>query len=158
MTLTGWSVETPIGPLSVVCDGDVVVGSGFGEVDELLERVDGEIAWGAATGKVAEAVERYLAGDGDALHAVQVRQPGGPFQQTAWDAMRGIPAGETWSYSELATKSGRPDAVRAAATACARNLVAPFVPCHRVVRSDGSLGGYAYGVDAKRWLLHIEAS
>ena len=128
MTLTGWSVETPIGPLSVVCDGDVVVVSGFGEVDELLERVDGEIAWGAATGKVAEAVERYLAGDGDALRAVQVRQPGGPFQQEVWRAMREIPAGETWSYSELATKAGRPEAVRAAATACARNLGRALCP------------------------------
>lgn len=157
MTLTGWSVETPIGPLSVVCDGDVVVVSGFGEIDELLGRVDGDVTWGVATGKVADAVERYLAGDGDALRDVQVRQPGGPFQQEAWRAMREIPAGETWSYSELATKAGRPDAVRAAATACARNLVAPFVPCHRVVRSDGTLGGYAYGLDAKRWLLELEA-
>jgi methylated-DNA-[protein]-cysteine S-methyltransferase len=157
VTLTGWRVETPIGPLSVVCDGDVVVCSGFGDIAKLLERVDGEIAWGAATGLVAGAVERYLAGDGEALRPVQVRQRGGPFQQSAWEAMRGIPAGETWSYSELATKAGRPEAVRAAATACARNLVAPFVPCHRVVRSDGTLGGYAYGLDAKRWLLQLEA-
>ena len=157
MTLTGWSVETPIGPLSVVCDGDVVVVSGFGEMVELLARVDGDVVWGVATGKVADAIERYLAGDGDALSSVRVRQPGGPFQQAAWSAMREIPPGQTWSYSELATKAGRPDAVRAAGTACARNLVAPFVPCHRIVRSDGSLGGYAYGLDAKRWLLRLEA-
>jgi methylated-DNA-[protein]-cysteine S-methyltransferase len=87
---------------------------------------------------------------------VPVRQPGGAFQQAAWSAMREIPAGHTWSYSELATMAGRPDAVRAAGTACARNTVAPFVPCHRVLRSDGSLGGYAYGLDAKRWLLAHE--
>ena len=156
MTLTGWSVEMPIGPLSVVCDGDVVVASGFGDVVELLGRIDGDVTWGAPAGPVASAVRGYLAGDGDALRSVPVRQPGGPFQQAAWDAMRGIPAGETWSYAELATKAGRPDAVRAAGTACARNLVAPFVPCHRVVRSDGTLGGYAYGLDAKRWLLQLE--
>ena len=156
MSLTGWSVETPIGPLKVVCDGDVVVVSGFGEIDEMLARVDGDIAWSAPTGAVAEAVASYLAGDGDALNDVNVRQPGGPFQQAAWGAMREIPAGETWSYTELATKAGRPDAVRAAGTACASNQVAPFVPCHRVVRSDGSLGGYAYGLDAKQWLLALE--
>ena len=158
MTLTGWSVETPIGPLSVVCDADVVVASGFGVIDELLKRVDGDVVWGEPSGPVALAVERYLAGDADALNPVQVRQRGGPFQQLAWNAMREIPAGQTWSYSELAMKAGRSDAVRAAATACARNLVAPFVPCHRVVRSDGTLGGYAYGLDAKRWLLQLEAS
>jgi methylated-DNA-[protein]-cysteine S-methyltransferase len=70
--------------------------------------------------------------------------------------MRQIPPGETWSYAELAAKAGRPQAVRAAGQACARNLVAPFVPCHRVVRSGGSLGGYYYGLAVKRWLLDHE--
>ena len=59
--------------------------------------------------------------------------------------------------TKAATKAGRPSATRAAGTACARNLVAPFVPCHRVVRSDGSLGGYYYGLDVKRWLLDLES-
>jgi len=71
--------------------------------------------------------------------------------------MREIPAGQTWSYRDVAAKAGKPDAVRAAGTACGRNRVAPFVPCHRVVRSDGSLGGYGFGLDVKRWLLGHEA-
>ncbi len=71
--------------------------------------------------------------------------------------MRSIPPGQTWSYARLAAEAGRPTAVRAAGSACARNLVAPFVPCHRVVRSDGSLGGYAYGLDIKRALLAHES-
>ena len=159
MSLRGWTIETPEAPWSVVVEGDVVVASGFCALDELVERLpggDGSLARGEATGSVAVAARAYLAGDAGALDAVAVRQPGGEFQQQVWTAMRGIPAGETWSYGELATKAGRPTATRAAGTACARNLVAPFVPCHRVVRSDGSLGGYAYGLPVKRWLLTLE--
>ena len=159
MSLRGWTIETPEAPWSVVVDGDVVVASGFCALDELVERLpggDGSVSRGEATGPVADAARAYLAGDAGALDAVAVRQPGGEFQQQVWAAMREIPAGETWSYTELATKAGRPAASRAAGTACARNLVAPFVPCHRVVRSDGSLGGYAYGLPVKRWLLALE--
>ena len=155
----GWTIETPVTPWSVVLDGDVVVASGFCGLDVLagwlgidvaqIERVEPD-------GNVAEVADRYLAGDVAALDEVKVRQPGATFMQDAWHAMREIPAGETWSYAELATKAGRPDAVRAAGTACATNKVAPFVPCHRVIRSDGSLGGYAYGLDLKRWLLDLE--
>ncbi len=159
MNLRGWTIETPVAPWSVVVDGEVVVASGFCALDELVERLPGSgqaVARVAATGAVAVAARAYLAGDVGALDAVAVRQPGGEFQQQAWTVMRGIPAGQTWSYSELATMAGRPSATRAAGTACARNLVAPFVPCHRVVRSDGSVGGYAYGLPVKRWLLALE--
>src|SRR5690606_27330929 len=107
-------------------------------------------------GEVADAVARYTAGDVGALDRVPVRQPGGPFVQAVWEAMRDIGAGGTISYTELAARAGRPTAVRAAASACARNLVAPFVPCHRVVRSDGTLGGYAYGLAVKAALLEHE--
>jgi methylated-DNA-[protein]-cysteine S-methyltransferase len=159
MSLRGWTIETPEAPWSVVVDGDVVVASGFCGLEELVERLpDGgaSVVRGEPVGPVADAARAYIAGDAGVLDAVQVRQPGGEFQQQAWTAMRGIPAGKTWSYAELATKAGRPSATRAAGTACARNMVAPFVPCHRVVRSDGSLGGYAYGLPVKRWLLSLE--
>jgi methylated-DNA-[protein]-cysteine S-methyltransferase len=163
MTQQGWTIETPAAPWSVVVNDDVVVASGFCTIDALLEEMrergvdatDVDIV--DASGEVADAVRAFLAGDLEALDAVAVRQSGGEFQQAAWTVMREIPAGETWSYAELATKAGRPAATRAAGTACARNLVAPFVPCHRVVRSDGSLGGYAYGLPVKRWLLALEA-
>jgi methylated-DNA-[protein]-cysteine S-methyltransferase len=156
MNLQGWTVSTPVGSLAVVCDGEVVVASGFGALDQLIERLGDAVEVVEPSGPVHDVVVRYLAGDPRALDAVAVRQPGGPFSQEAWRAMRDIPPGQTWSYRELATKAGRPDAIRAAGTACARNRVAPFVPCHRVVRSDGSLGGYAYGLDVKRWLLGLE--
>ena len=155
-TVRGWTITTPIGPLSVVTDGEVVIASGFGALEEIAGWVDVEVKRVEPTGSVADALREYLAGRLNALDEVEVRQPGGPFAQEAWRAMREIPPGQTWSYRDLATKAGRPDAVRAAGTACGRNHVAPFVPCHRVVRSDGSLGGYAYGLEAKRWLLAHE--
>jgi methylated-DNA-[protein]-cysteine S-methyltransferase len=70
--------------------------------------------------------------------------------------MRRVPAGETISYTKLAAEAGNPKAVRAAGSACAQNLIAPIVPCHRVLRTDGSLGGYYYGLPAKQWLLAHE--
>lgn len=159
MNLQGWTIETPVARWSVVVEGDVVVASGFTGLDDLEARLpDANVERTEACGPVADAVRAYLAGDAGALDAVAVNQPGGAFQHEVWDAMRQIPPGQTWSYAELATKAGRPTATRAAGTACARNLVAPFVPCHRVVRSDGSLGGYAYGLAVKRWLLAHEAS
>ena len=160
MSLRGWTIETPAAPWSVVVDGDVVVASGFCDLTSLVDRLEGvgeEVEGGPATGAVASAARAFLDGDMGALDAVTVRQPGGPFHQEVWQTMRQIPPGRTWSYAELATKAGRPAATRAAGTACARNLIAPFVPCHRVVRSDGTLGGYAYGLPVKRWLLALES-
>ena len=115
-----------------------------------------EVVRTADLGAVTSAVSAYFAGDVDALDEVPVRQPGGAFTQEAWREMRTIPAGRTWSYAELATKAGNPAAVRAAGAACAHNRVAPFVPCHRVVRTGGNLGGYYYGLPVKRWLLDHE--
>lgn len=157
MTLQGWSVSTPAAPLSVVCDGDVVVASGFLPLVDVVENVDSDVEVVEPSGVAFDAVSRYLDGDLEALDDVRVRQPGGAFSQNAWRAMREIPAGQTWSYRDLAAKAGKPDAIRAAGTACGRNRVAPFVPCHRVVRSDGTLGGYGFGLDVKRWLLAHEA-
>lgn len=151
------TLDTPVGPLSVAVDADGVVQRAlFGSVAALALPDARAVAPGDLPGPVAGAVARYFDGELTALDEVRVSQPGGPFRQAAWVAMRAIPPGETVTYSELAGMSGRPTAVRAAGSACARNLVAPFVPCHRVVRSDGTLGGYAYGLDVKRALLEHE--
>jgi AraC family transcriptional regulator of adaptative response/methylated-DNA-[protein]-cysteine methyltransferase len=79
------------------------------------------------------------------------------FQWRVWRAMRQIPPGETRSYSELAEMAGHPRATRAVGTACARNPVSLLIPCHRVVRADGSIGNYAWGVERKARLLSTEA-
>jgi len=83
---------------------------------------------------------------------------GTAFQQRVWQALREIPAGVTASYSEVAQRIGSPKAVRAVAQACAANTLAVAIPCHRVVRNDGGLSGYRWGVERKRALLEREAS
>ncbi len=83
---------------------------------------------------------------------------GTAFQQRVWQALQDIPVGQTVSYAEVARKIGSPKAVRAVAGACAANNIAVAIPCHRVVRNDGSLSGYAWGVDRKRALLTREGA
>ncbi|MCU1438289.1 MAG: cysteine methyltransferase [Naasia sp.] len=155
-------LDTPDGPFGVVADKDgTVLASGWTESTEaLLARLRAPlpvVVAGRAPG-VADAVHAYYAGDFAAVDAVPVAQPGGPFRQEAWRALRRTPAGRPVSYTEFAAASGRPAAVRAAASACATNAAALFVPCHRVVRTDGGLGGFAWGVPVKRALLDREAA
>ena len=83
---------------------------------------------------------------------------GTPFQQSVWAALRQIPPGQTLSYSELAQQIGQPRAVRAVAGACAANALAVAIPCHRVVRRDGGLSGYRWGLSRKQALLAREAT
>jgi AraC family transcriptional regulator of adaptative response/methylated-DNA-[protein]-cysteine methyltransferase len=81
---------------------------------------------------------------------------GTPFQQRVWDALRQIPAGSTQSYSDIANSLGLPGSVRAVAGACAANPIAIVIPCHRVIRTDGGLSGYRWGIERKRALLARE--
>ncbi|GAA5000510.1 methylated-DNA--[protein]-cysteine S-methyltransferase [Pseudoluteimonas lycopersici] len=89
---------------------------------------------------------------------VEVDLLGTAFQKKVWDALMRIPQGETRSYAEVAAKLGAPNAARAVAGACARNRIAVLVPCHRVVRGDGSIGGYRWGLPLKRRLLQREGA
>jgi AraC family transcriptional regulator of adaptative response/methylated-DNA-[protein]-cysteine methyltransferase len=83
---------------------------------------------------------------------------GTAFQEAVWKELRKIPLGQTRSYADIAAAVGQPQAVRAVGTANGKNPVAVLVPCHRVIRSDGSLGGYAGGLDRKRKLLAAEGA
>lgn len=104
---------------------------------------------------LAAQVAALIDGSGDgAKLPVDVR--GTAFQQAIWAALRAIPPGETRTYGEIAAAIGKPGAVRAAGTACGDNNLAILIPCHRVLRSDGSLGGYAYGTERKQALLDRE--
>lgn len=89
---------------------------------------------------------------------VELDVGGTAFQQKVWQALCGIPVGETRTYSDIARHLGVPEAVRAVAGACAANLLAVAIPCHRVVRSDGSISGYRWGVERKRELLAKEGA
>jgi methylated-DNA-[protein]-cysteine S-methyltransferase len=79
------------------------------------------------------------------------------FLAGAWKALRDVRPGEPVTYTELAARTGNPAAIRAAAQACARNAAGLFVPCHRVIRTDGSLGGFRWGLEVKQWLLAHES-
>ncbi len=107
---------------------------------------------------VAEALRAYASGEVAAIDALAVRQAETPFRGDVWRALRGVRSGRAVTYTELAALAGRPSAVRAAASGCANNLVALVVPCHRIVRTDGGLGGYLFGVALKERLLRHEGA
>ena len=135
----------PHGVIEVAVESDSVVSARL-----TADRVGGSrIPW------LSEIMQRYNDGDISALGEVSVAQQGPDFRMRAWNAMRTIPAGEVLTYGDLASRAGNPGAARAAGTACALNSVMLFVPCHRIVASNG-LGGYAYGLDLKRALLEHE--
>lgn len=95
--------------------------------------------------------------DGAPVVAAPPLEPvGSDFQKVVWNALRAIPAGETVTYGHLAQAIGRPSATRAVAQACGANPIAIAIPCHRVVRSDGALAGYRWGIERKRELLRRE--
>jgi methylated-DNA-[protein]-cysteine S-methyltransferase len=107
---------------------------------------------------VADKLRAYFAGDVDALDAIAAEGEGSAFQREVWKHLREVSAGTTVSYGELAARVGRPKASRAVGMANATNPIALIVPCHRVIRTGGALGGYYYGLEYKRWLLDHEAA
>ncbi|MFE0591067.1 methylated-DNA--[protein]-cysteine S-methyltransferase [Micromonospora echinospora] len=162
-TIDSSTVDTPAGPFSVlVTPGGAVRAAGFtSDLDGLLGLVHptlrGEVRSRPELGTVTTAVAAYLDGDLAAIDAVPVEQhTDGLFLAHAWQVLRDVKPGDPVTYTAFAGLAGRPAAVRAAAAACARNAAALFVPCHRVLRTDGSLGGYRWGLDVKKWLLGHE--
>ncbi|MDA3028526.1 MAG: methylated-DNA--[protein]-cysteine S-methyltransferase, partial [Actinomycetota bacterium] len=100
-------------------------------------------------------LREYFAGDRTQF-TLPLDPAGTEFQKTVWSSLSRIPSGSTSSYAEQAAAIGRPSAVRAVASANGRNPLAVIVPCHRVIGADGSLTGFAWGLDAKQWLLRHE--
>ena len=161
-TIAAATIGTPIGQLSVLAHGEALVGAGFtgdpGELHARLHRsllplplTPAELPW------LVKPLRDYFDGDLAALDGLPVHQPATGSRERLWAQMRAVRPGTTISYTDLATRVGLPrTAARAAGAACAANLIAPVVPCHRVLRSDGSLGGYYYGLARKQWLLRHE--
>ena len=157
------NLKTPVGTLYLIADEQVLLGAGFSSLDYLINKLDEsdfeqEIKNVKQIPKISDLISDYFDGDLNAINSIEVRQPGAKFSQSIWKTLRKIPAGKTWSYAELAKRSGTPDAIRAAGTACGNNLIAPIIPCHRVVKSGGALGNYGYGVKIKEWLLRHEGA
>ena len=154
-----WAVvDTTMGAMLVAATDKGVCRLSFGEDESELRRrfpnadlVEG----GAAFGKLLADVVASVEAPGDFAH-IPLDVKGTAFQEACWAALRAIPPGETRTYAEIAAAAGNPKAVRAAGSANARNNVAVLIPCHRVVRKGGDLGGYAYGQDIKRELLERE--
>ncbi|RKQ35275.1 methylated-DNA--[protein]-cysteine S-methyltransferase [Kocuria tytonis] len=162
MTHTAQTVDTPDGPFTAVAaeDGAVIASGWTASVTEVLARVRAAARprdVHSGTLATMDAVHAFYAGDFAPAMGVPVELHGTDGQLTGWVRLRHIPAGEPLSYTEFARELGSPRAVRAAASVCARNPVALFVPCHRVLRADGSLGGFAWGEHVKRSLLDRES-
>jgi methylated-DNA-[protein]-cysteine S-methyltransferase len=170
MHLHTTTVPTPVGPFTLLVGGDGVCAAGFtGRPETLQRRLDrrrraASIRPATDPGAAASRLLAYLAGEVEALDEVAVDQPGDPSLQAAWQALRSVPAGQTISYrqlgalADLADPATDPLGAQAAGAACAGNHVAVIVPCHRVVRADGRLGGYGWGVARKSWLLELEST
>lgn len=156
-----WAVvPTTLGDMLVAATDKGVCRLSFGEGRGALEArfPNAElVAGGAEFARLLDEVIRAVETPGDFAH-IPLDVKGTAFQEAVWRELRRIPAGETRSYAELAAAAGNPGAVRAAGSANGANNVAVLIPCHRVIRSDGSLGGYAYGLEVKRALLQREGA
>jgi methylated-DNA-[protein]-cysteine S-methyltransferase len=106
---------------------------------------------------VSERIREYFSGRLDAFEGLALDADGTRFQERVWTALRSIPPGLTITYGELASRVGSPRGYRAVGAANGLNPIAIIVPCHRVIGSDGTLRGYAGGLDRKKWLLAHEA-
>lgn len=159
-------IESPIGRITFAVSQAGVCGLGIGEgwskVKRGLEKAFGGA--GSVTFEDAEApelrrrLEAYFAGQADALVGIDVDLRGTDFQLSVWAALLAVGPGATASYADIARRIGNPKAVRAVGMANGRNPVSLIVPCHRVIGADGSLTGYGFGIDRKRWLLEHEGA
>ena len=161
------TVSTPDGPFTILEQDGAVLASGWtADLSELTGQIHPALRPAdvprevdpAELGPISSAVTAYYDGNVGAIDSVMVRQMSGPFRSHAWDMLRTVQPGQPVTYAQYASLAGNPAAVRAAAGACAKNAAALFVPCHRVIRPDGSLGGFRWGLEVKTSLLAREAT
>jgi len=164
-------LKTPIGVALIATDdrGRLRVFDWEDQAERMqrgLDRLYGRGRLGLVAGKrpsaearlVLDRIAAFFAGELAAIDAIPVESAGTPFQRACWAALRKIPAGKTVTYTELARRAGRPDAIRAAGAANGLNPISVVVPCHRVIGADGSLTGYGGGLARKAWLLRHEGA
>jgi methylated-DNA-[protein]-cysteine S-methyltransferase len=150
--------DSPCGHMLLVAEGDALCGAYFVGQKHMREPESGWKRDPRARPLVQakRELEEYFGGSRKIFDVVLAAE-GTPFQRAVWKAIARVPFGETISYAELARRAGRPGSARAAGAATGRNPIGVIVPCHRIVGTDGSLTGYAGGVDKKRALLALEA-
>ncbi|WP_231959772.1 methylated-DNA--[protein]-cysteine S-methyltransferase [Thalassospira indica] len=156
---------SPIGKLSLASIDGKLVHLDFEDNDDRLKTIQTRrfknLEWkegGAAPAPITDWLDGYFDGSVGVLPINAINLVGTPFQKSVWDALVNIPSGQSVSYAGLADQLGNPRAVRAVARANASNPVSIIVPCHRVIGSNGTLTGYAGGLDRKKWLLDHEAA
>ena len=166
LTLRRETLTSPIGEIVILTDDQGSLRAlDFADYHErttrLLNRHYGRGGWEVVDAKaptvVLAAVQAYLAGDIGALDTLRTATGGTPFQREVWAALRATPPGAPQSYGALAARIGRPSAVRAVGMANGQNPIAIVAACHRIVGANGSLTGYAGGMERKQWLLDHEA-
>lgn len=157
-TLFTTTTSSPIGQITLVATGDGLAGL----------YLDGQRHWPADsalwlrehdTGRFDEALHalaRYFMGKSLSFSIPLDPVTGTPFQRQVWEALKEIPAGQTWTYGQLAAHIGKPEAIRAVGAAVGRNPLSIIIPCHRVIGHKGGLTGYAGGIERKQWLLTHE--
>jgi methylated-DNA-[protein]-cysteine S-methyltransferase len=157
-------LDTPVGRIEIAVREGKLCALGFeahrGPIRDVLARRLGQVSFKPLPARDAliGRLRDYFKGDLSALDAIEVDTGGTQFQRAVWAQLRRIPVGETASYGEIAAAIRAPGAVRAVGTANGANPVGVVIPCHRVIRSDGNLGGYGGGLDRKRWLLAHEGA
>lgn len=160
--LTRTKLPTPVGDVTLVLDGDTVLICEFSDRNERVTRQfaqyypDAAVTEGVCPSDVENAITAYFAGDRDALDAIKTNPVGTEFEQRVWADLRGIAAGTTDSYGAMARRLN--SSARAVGRANGRNPIGLIHPCHRVIGADGSLTGYAGGLDRKEWLLRHEGA
>ena len=157
-------IESPLGTVLLVWEGNNLRALDFSDYEtrmtKLLRQHYGtyQLHEAVAPASLRDPLTDYFAGDFAALDRVPVQTNGTEFQRDVWAALRTIPAGQTRTYGELAKQINRPAAVRAVGMTNGANPIGIVVPCHRVIGANGTLTGYAGGLERKRWLLEHEGA
>lgn len=165
LTLLEDKIDTPLGPLWVICDDTFHLRAVEWEehssrMEQLLEihyRREGYTRVASRNpGGLSQKLQDYFAGDLGIINTLPTATAGTPFQREVWQALRDIPCGHVMHYGQLAEALGRNGAARAVGAANGSNPVSIVVPCHRVIGRNGTMTGYAGGVQRKEWLLRHE--
>jgi methylated-DNA-[protein]-cysteine S-methyltransferase len=156
--------QSPLGILSIIGDSQSLLGLFFRlpDLEDWLAKQprfrNAGVSWNSKNALNQSAIEQlnqYFSGNRKAF-TIPLQLYGTPFQTNVWKTLQKIPYGITWSYQRLAREVGNSLAMRAAGSANGRNPIPIIIPCHRVIRKNGNIGGYSSGIPIKRWLLKHE--
>ena len=161
MALLSTTFDSPIGGINLIADGAILLAANLSNLKAAKESLhpdysEFKIEAVKKIPVISDLLKDYFDGDISAINGIKVSQPGATFSQAAWKAMRKVRG--VISYAELADRAGSPAAVRAAGSACAKNAIVLVVPCHRIIKTGGNLGNYAYGLNKKEWLVRHEGA